>query len=149
MNKTNRYLHALIGFMVALTCLFHGACGRKGPPVPPGAPALPPVADLRHDIIGDQMTLSWSAPKGNGADALAGYVVMRSVTDLGDEPCAGCPILFERVTSLGPSVTEYRETVSRGKHYIYKVMAHTSYQAWSKDSRLIRFNVPVVDKGDS
>lgn len=149
MKKSSGYPNMHMALLLAFFCLWAGACGRKMPPVPPGVPALPPVADLKHHVDGDMVTLSWAAPKGKGSETLAGYAVMRSVTDLNDDDCAGCPILFERVTTLGPSSTDYRDHVAQGKRYIYKVMAYTSYKAWSPDSKLIRFMVPLTGGKDS
>lgn len=136
-------------FILLLICfLCTPACGRKMPPVPPGAPPLPPVTDLKHRLDGDRVSLSWTAPSGAGSDQLAGYAVLRSVADP-DEDCSGCPILFERVRSLGPSITDYSEPVTPGRQYIYKVLALTAYQAPSPDSDLIRFRVPAKDRGGS
>lgn len=114
-------------------------CGKKGPPVPPGSQVLPPVNALTHTIQKDVLTLTWKAPDGKSAKDLAGYTVLRSMTSLDEKECPGCPILFERAATLGATATSYSETLVKGKRYIYKVTAFTSYKATSKDSTLIRF----------
>lgn len=136
--------------VLAVLCLVMAACGKKAPPVPPNAPALPPVAHVKHHVDKDnRLTLAWAPIEVKGSDTVAGYTVMRSMTRLDRETCDGCPILFERVSTLGPGTTEYREKLTPGMRYIYKVLAFTTYHAWSPDSGLIRVTVPAENKGDS
>ena len=49
--------------MAVSVCLF--GCGRKAPPVPPRQPAIPAVKDLRSDIDGDMIVLTWTIPDEN------------------------------------------------------------------------------------
>ena len=128
--------------------VFFGACGKKGPPVPPGIPPLPSVKGLDYTLTGTRMTLAWKPLSGRGAEQLAGFTVLRSVTRPGDEPCEGCPMVFTRVKQLGATQTEYHETVTPGWTYIYKVIGVTDYKATSPDSRLIRFTVPLESEGE-
>jgi hypothetical protein len=107
--------------------------------VPPGAPELPPVTALSHSILKDVVTLTWKAPAGKAAKDLAGFTVLRSMTSLDEKDCPGCPILFERIATLGPTVTTYSETLVKGKRYIYKVTGFTSYNSIGRDSDLVRF----------
>ena len=125
--------------MVGLLVFAFAGCGKKAPPIPPGAPELPPVSALAYTIQKDVVTLTWKAPEGKAAKDLAGYTVLRSTTSLDEKECPGCPILFERSATLGATATSYSETLVKGKRYIYKVTAFTSYKATSRDSTLIRF----------
>lgn len=147
MMRACRYsLTALI--IAGLTAVCFSACGRKAPPVPPGIPPLQAAKGLTHTLEGAMVTLTWKPISGKAAENLAGYTVMRSVTGPGDDLCEGCPILFKRARELGATTTEYREQVSPGSSYIYKVIGHTTYKETSPDSNLVRFTVPVDDKGD-
>jgi predicted small lipoprotein YifL len=104
-------------FMVVLAaCLvfaFQG-CGRKGPPIPPGAIVPPKVSGLSHTIQGDTLTLTWKAPEGQGAGSVEGYEVLRSSTSLEEKECTGCPISFERAARLGSSQTSFTDKLVLG-----------------------------------
>lgn len=134
--------------MIVLICLTVLSCGRKMPPVPPGADLPAPVTGLTHHLEGYRVSLSWNAPSAEQGGAPAGYVVMRSVTDP-DDHCEGCPLLFERAGTLGPSETHFSENVVPGRRYVYKVQALTAYRAAGADSDLIRFTVPQTDREGS
>lgn len=146
MNSRKHRITALIIAGLIGVCI--AACGKKAPPVPPGIPPLPAVKGLTYVLSGTQLTLSWKAISGKGSENLAGYSVMRSMSGPNDKPCEGCPILFKRVANLGASATEYRENVTPGNSYIYKVVGYTAYKDQSPDSTLIRFTVPSDDLGD-
>ncbi|GAB6097595.1 hypothetical protein JCM14469_38490 [Desulfatiferula olefinivorans] len=122
-------------------CLIAFACGRKMPPVPPGDIPLPPVTGLMHRVHGDRVSLSWTAPSAVDRGDLAGYVVLRSVADP-DDACDGCPLLFERAGSLGPSETRFSENVVPGRRYIYKIQPLSAARSLGRDSELVRFTVP-------
>jgi len=147
--KVDRKKIEMKTFMIVVAaCLvfaFQG-CGKKGPPIPPGAIVPPKVSGLSHTIQGDTLTLTWKAPEGKGEKAVDGYDVLRSSTSVDEKECAGCPISFERVARLGTSQTSFTDKLVLGKRYIYKVVAVTSYQVQGKDSKLIRFTYPEVQK---
>ena len=148
MKKMNKSLKAtLILCVLGLAVVFQG-CGRKAPPIPPGAIVPPRVGALSHAIRDNTLTLSWTAPEGKGSKAVDGYDVMRSMTSQEQEECKGCPIVFERIARLGTSKTSYTDTLVPGKRYIYKVVPVTSYQVQGKDSKLIRFSYPEEKKKD-
>ena len=141
----NRLKVFLIVLAMSLVSAFQG-CGKKGPPIPPGAIVPPRVVSLSHTLKDGAVTLTWKAPEGPGAKAVDGYDVMRSSTSLDEEECKGCPIVFQRLARLGISQTSYTDTLVLGKRYIYKVVAITSYQVAGKDSKLIRFSYPEESK---
>ena len=118
------------------------ACGKKAPPVPPGAKVIPPVSDLKHSVQGDNVTITWKAPGGKASKAVSGYEVLRSSTSLDEKECEGCPIVFVRAARLGATQTSYSEKLTPGRRYIYKVVAQTSYQAPGMDPPLIRLSFP-------
>lgn len=149
MKKMNKSLKStLILCVLGLAVVFQG-CGRKAPPIPPGAVVPPRVSALSHTITDNTVTLTWTAPEGKGAKSVDGYDVMRSMTSQDEEECKSCPIVFARLVRLGPSQTSYTDTLVAGKRYIYKVVAVTSYQVQGKDSKLIRFSYPEEKKKDT
>ena len=146
MKKMNKSLKATLILCVLGLAVVFQCCGRKAPPIPPGAIVPPRVGALSHAIRDNTLTLSWTAPEGKGSKAVDGYDVMRSMTSQDQEECKGCPIVFERIARLGTSKTSYTDTLVPGKRYIYKVVPVTSYQVQGKDSKLIRFSYPEEKK---
>lgn len=139
-------MRMFIIFVAACLVFTFQGCGKKGPPIPPGAIVPPKVSGLSHTIQGDTLTLTWQTPEGRAAKVVDGYDVLRSSTSLDEKECAGCPISFERLARLGSSQTSFTDKLVLGKRYIYKVVAVTSYQVQGRDSKLIRFNYPEVKK---
>lgn len=125
--------------LILLLTIMVMACGKKGPPVPPGIPDLPPVTGFVFDLQDDFVTLAWQRPSGKGASILKGYIVYRSKTAVGEEPCTGCPILFEKAAEPHKGTESFGEMIQNGYDYIYKVVAVSEYGTHSPDSELLRF----------
>lgn len=138
MKQSNRHLitaFCLLLFMTAFT-----GCGRKGPPVAPGAPELIPVAGVSYELSDDLVRISWDPAKGVGASIVTGYVVHRSVVPIAEDSCEGCPVLFQRVAELDKTVHSYGEMLEKGNRYIYKVVSVSTYGTISPDSEYIKFS---------
>ena len=145
-ENVNPYPKALPPIVLLLLAgvLLVSACGKKGPPIPPRAVAPPAVGDLAEQIQGDQVTLTWSAPKGKrrATAGLAGFFVYRSKTAATKEECKDCPVFFTRVATVSYTDTEdpftYVETLDQGFRYIYKVNVFGTGLV-SGDSNLVEF----------
>ena len=138
MREDNRYyITAACLFLLLIT--FSG-CGRKGPPVAPGAPELLPVAGLSYEISDDLVRLSWDSSKGRDASILTGYVIHRSIIKADEDSCEGCPVLFQRVAELDKSIHSYGELIEKGNRYIYKVVSVSKYGTISPDSEFLKFS---------
>lgn len=130
---------ALLIVSVSVVSVIISGCGRKAPPMPPGIPDLQAVTDINHTINGDAVTLTWTAPQGEGNDILEGYVVHRSVSPVEDEECPGCPIRFQKVADIKSGTESHTEVLKKGYRYIYKVVAYSEYNTFSRDSKLVKF----------
>ncbi|MDH4322265.1 MAG: hypothetical protein OEV73_12310 [Desulfobulbaceae bacterium] len=124
-------------------------CGRKTAPVPPETVHPSPVADLRHQLDENGVTLIWTAPsrtvQGEKLDKIASFELLRAVVEESDY-CEGCPIHFGRPIKFTPdeiqpgSTIRYREAVLRpGFRYIYKVRTRLGWYNVSDDSNIDSF----------
>ena len=138
MNTDRFRLYHFIIASVFMVLIF-AACGKKGPPVPPGIQPLPAVRGFSHVVEGDNLRLVWTKPAEWGSSTLKGYVVHRSKTAVNSDNCDGCPILFQRVAELNAGSEAFSELIEKGYDYIYKVVAVSIYGSTSPDSPLIKF----------
>ena len=133
----------------SLLCLCILGCGKKEFPSAPRQVPPQPVADLRAQLTGSQIELTWSFSKADsGSEPITGFVVYRAKESV-SESCDHCPFLFERVADIpfvegqdGASVMTYRDTLEKGYRYRYKVICNSKGMS-SKDS-----NVVVVVEGE-
>jgi hypothetical protein len=127
------------------------ACGVKGPPVPPGQPAIPAVVNLSHEISGATVSLRWALEKPlSGTDADDGaFVLYRSRNPIGSDFCEDCPQLFEKAMTI-PYVEqasgryETNALLEYGYRYLFKVRLQTP-SGIGPDSNLVRFDFPSDD----
>ena len=137
-KRKDKQLQIYLIFAVAALFLFYG-CGRKRPPVAPGAPDLSPIAGLSYKIDGDIINLSWSKPDDANKSILKGYVVHRSKIGIDEKDCKGCPVLFIRIAELKAVSTEFNDQLEKGNKYIYKIVSVSKYNTMSPDSKFIEF----------
>jgi hypothetical protein len=144
----NRFsIKLLIAPILLCLCIF--GCGKKAMPSAPRQVPLQPVADLRVQLTGNQVELTWSYSKAlSGSEPITGFGVYRASESV-SESCDHCPFLFQRVADIpflegrdGASVMTYRDTLESGYRYRYKVICYSKGLS-SKDS-----NVVVVVEGE-
>jgi hypothetical protein len=127
------------------------ACGKKGPPVPPKAIIPPAIKDLKAEVLGDKVKLTWSMPRKDNAvfDGLEHFRVCKYKSHSSVELCAGCPIPFERFLDIKlkdpePAQVEgdrviWHDTIDVDYRYAYKVVVYHKSGGVSKDSNIVRF----------
>ena len=126
-----------------LLCLCSLGCGRKEMPSAPRQVPPQPVADLRVQLTGNKVELTWSFSKAlSGSEPITGFGVYRA-SELFSESCDHCPFLFQRLDDIpflegqdGASVMTYRDTLEKGYRYRYKVICYSTGLA-SKDSNVV------------
>ena len=126
-----------------LLCLCILGCGKKEFPSAPRQVPPQPVADLRAQLTGSQIELTWSFSKAlSGSEPITGFGVYRASESV-SESCDHCPFLFQRVAEItfvegrdGASVMTYRDTLEKGYRYRYKVICY-SKGLGSKDSNVV------------
>ena len=76
--------------------LASAACGKKAPPRPPKPAGLAAVNDLRAEIDGGAVRLTWTLPKGSSG--LAGFIIERSGPE--KDTCRDCPRAYAEMQRL-------------------------------------------------
>ena len=126
-----------------LLCLCILGCGKKAMPSVPRQVPPQPVADLRVQLTGNQVELTWSFSKAlSGSESITGFGVYRASESV-SESCDHCPFLFQRVADIpflegqdGASVMTYRDKLESGYRYRYKVICYSKGLS-SKDSNVV------------
>ena len=140
MGKTSA-IKLLISAMLLCLCIL--GCGRKEMPSAPRQVPPQPVSDLRVQLTGNQVELTWSFSKTlYGSEPVTGFGVFRASESV-SESCGNCPFLFHRVADIpflegqdGVSVVTYRDILESGYRYRYKVICYSTGLA-SKDSNVV------------
>ena len=112
---------------------------------------VPVVTDLRHQIDGDQVTLTWSLPPSGGGTTLevAGFYINRFKGPLDDAQCTDCPVVFERVAEMTTLAKPeggaeklamtYTDPVEKGYRYVYNVTVFTPSETEGQTSNWVDF----------
>ena len=152
LNRNIPFTYAVLFLMSATLFCFIGGCGKKGPPVAPGAKPLPAVSDLRLTMGTDRIWLSWSIPdEMNKISAgIKEFAVYRSKVSATEPACKDCPILFKRIAQVPLEIHlkeeavgrpfSYEDRVESGNHYIYKVTVLMKDGRESPDSNFVPFS---------
>ncbi len=142
----NRFL-----FLICVGFLILGLeCGKKAPPVAPKATVPPAVKDLKAEVMGDKVQLTWSVPK-KGDEVFGGlehFRVYKHKSHSSVEICPGCPIPFEHFLDIKlddpkPARVEGDRIVCHDKIeadycYAYKVVVYHKSGGVSDDSNVVR-----------
>lgn len=128
--------------------LFGSSCGRKLPPIRPGALPPPTVADLSHELHGSEILLLWTLPGSTPGkeSAPAGFKVLRARQTLVEADCRTCPMPFQVIADLSTSgrnpgsPMRFQDRLEPGWQHHYKLQAYTADGVAGKDS-----NPVVVD----
>lgn len=133
---------------IVVFCL---ACGKKGPPVSPTAIIPPAITDLKAEILGDQVRLTWSFPKEKNEpmDGLECFRIYKYKSSTSVETCEGCPMPFEHLRDIKledpePARIEgdwviWNDNIDPDYHYAYKVVTCHKSGGISEDSNIVEF----------
>jgi hypothetical protein len=135
-----------VGFVIL--CL---ACGIKSPPVPPETLTPPAVRDIKAEVMGDKVQLTWSMPKKDNAlfEGVEHFRVYKYKSHSSIEVCEGCPIPFKPLLDIklddpypaqmeGDSII-WHDAVEANHSYAYKVVVHHKSGGVSEDSNIVHF----------
>ena len=119
------------------------ACGKKGPPLPPGYLDPPVVNDLRYRIVADSLTLEWSIPD-SGKDReydIAGARVFRFKAPAANAPCRDCPLSLSLAASIPfeSRDMQYREVLEKNHAYAYQVILYNKAEQEGGKSKRVEF----------
>jgi hypothetical protein len=135
--------HSMIVGMLFMLMWCFTACGKKGPPLPPGYPGLPVVNDLHYRIMGDNLTLEWTIPESTERKVydITGARVYRFKTSVRDAACKDCPLTLVFVTNIPfeSRHMNYREALDKGYQYAYQVVLYDQTDQEGEKSNMVDF----------
>ncbi len=150
MNRAKRRKHSLLLLTTLGIGLLLLGCGRKGAPVPPNVIIPPPVGDLKAQVMGNEVRLTWSTPQGENSGSRQGireYEVFRHRAHKSVVPCPGCPVSFEHYLDIEhhapyPAYIEdgrvvFHDRIDSRYRYAYKVVVHHKSGGESNDSNTV------------
>jgi hypothetical protein len=122
-----------------------GGCGRKMPPIQPGAYPPPAVKNLAFEVQDDNLTLFWTLPvaKGEKESPAVGFKILRARQTESEAECQTCSVRFLTVGNVGlagkdPSERlQFRDRLEPGYKYRYKVIGYSDARLDSKDSNVV------------
>jgi hypothetical protein len=129
----------ILGLMIAAVA----GCGMKKPPVPPPQYRPPAPAEVQYSLEGDHLLLSWQVPEtGKQGAPIQGCKVFRAARNIGEDACPGCPSPFGAVADLpleggDQNRQSYRETLTPGFLYSYKIACYTRRDNWGQETQPI------------
>lgn len=112
-------------------------------PSPPGVEPVPVVSDLSQKLDGTDVLLEWTVPNDTAEGEM---IVSRAETKLNEETCDGCPLMFRQVAVLpinlqgSDSKQTFRDSLSPGFRYTYKVVLKTEDGRTGEDSNQVTFD---------
>lgn len=125
-------------------------CGRKGPPMPPSVVIPPPIRDLKAEIVGYRVQLTWSIPARDGVamEGIKGFRVFWYRVHRSTPPCPGCPLPFEEIqeikmsnpspASIGDGRVVYTVSFDPEFWHAFKVVVIHKSGGVSDDSNIVR-----------
>lgn len=128
-------------------------CGKKAPPVAREVTVPPAVKDLKAEVIGDEVRLTWSVPKKGDKvfEGLEHFQIYKYESHSSVEMCPGCPVRFERFVDIRLDDTEaaqvegdhiiWHDRIKADHRYAYKVMVYHRGGGVSGDSNIVQFVV--------
>jgi hypothetical protein len=138
--QSNGWLAAACIGLLGISLLV--GCGRKLPPIQPGAFPPPVVVDLTHEVRGSEIFLFWSIPPVNPTKerAAAGFKVLRARQTAAEDECQACPVPYRVIADIAASGRppgsrmKFRDALEPGFKYSYKLQSYTADEVLGKDS---------------
>ncbi len=149
LNELFKGLPRLLFLLWLGLLLLHLGCGKKGPPVAPWAVVPPPVKDLKAELVGSEVQLTWSIPTENGAafEGIEGFRVFKRRVHDSAAPCPGCPVPFDECLDIKLAYPEpalvaggrvvWRDNVVPDGPCAYKVIVYHERGGESEDSNIV------------
>jgi hypothetical protein len=118
--------------------------------VPRKAIIPPPIQDLKAEIRGERILLTWSVPKQDGVPTwgIKRFTVLGHTTHRSAPPCPGCPLSFKEIDEIllanpAPARIEegrvhYVMRFDTEFRYAFKVIAYHKSGGVSDDSNIVR-----------
>jgi hypothetical protein len=148
-----RYRHRFLFLILTGLLILCLECGKKAPPVAPEATVPPAVKNLKAEVVGDKVQLTWSMPKKGKKvfEGLEHFGIYKYEAHSSVEMCPGCPIPFEHFVDIrlddtkaaqveGDRIT-WHDKIKSDHRYAYKIIVYHRSGGVSKDSNIVQFVV--------
>jgi hypothetical protein len=120
-------------------------CGRKLPPIQPGALPPPVVVDLAYEVQGSAVLLSWSVPafEPSKESAVARFKVLRARQSAKEAECRTCPPAFKVIADMAASAKasgsrmRFRDALEPGFINSYKLQSYANDGIAVKESNAV------------
>jgi hypothetical protein len=117
-------------------------CGRKMPPIAPGAYPPPVVKNLTFELQEDQLTLFWPAPavRSEKESPAVGFRVLRARQTASEAECRTCRLRYQeagevRLAGQDPSARlQFQDRLEPGYKYRYKIISYSADGLESRES---------------
>jgi predicted small lipoprotein YifL len=139
--------------LFAVVVLFLGACGKKGPLIPPDALVPAPVTNLRTAQTGSEFRVCWSSPgreeSGKALRTAPDFLLFKRAVLPPDQDCEECqnsyrlirivdPEYLQEIRRINNTFCYFDKDLVQGKTYQYKVVSRVDDRLESKDSNKAR-----------
>ena len=141
MPKVRLHGHPNVVILTLVLLLGVSGCGIKGSPVAPGYAKPPAVSDLKYEIAGSQVKLTWSVPaKGTtGNHSVAGAKVRRLKQPLKNAACQDCPQTFAVIGNIPArsGTMQFQDTIDKGFGYYYQIVLYDAQNHNGEESNIV------------
>jgi len=153
--------HSLVFIALLASFILCSSCGQKGAPIVSQTAPPPAVHDLKVDLVGDRLQLTWSLPKQGEAifRGLGQFEVYKHTFHRPKDWCPDCPISFRTLLNIDmvdpwPARIEkdrviFEDTMEGDYLYAYKVVAYHRNGAASEDSNIALWPNPDADESST
>lgn len=139
--KTQSLKYMATGIVVLILMGLFFSCGKKGPPLPPDREGVKFQApyDLACEIKSDTAIVTWKHDpiRAGSPVTLSGFDIFLARVTTDD--CVGCPVIFEKIDTVGPGIRAYSLPVLAGSRYYIRIMAVGTRNITSEYSRTFQF----------
>jgi hypothetical protein len=156
MGRVKSHQNRLLLLVCSAVLFLHPGCGMKRPPAVPQAVYPPAVKDLKAEVIGDEVRLSWSIPRKGDTlfEGIEGFRVFKYEAHDSAAPCPGCPIPFDELLDVklkDPEPARVEEdrvicydSIEPRHRYAYKVVVYHKSGGVSEDSNIVEL-LPTLE----
>jgi predicted small lipoprotein YifL len=131
----------VFGVLILLAAVLAG-CGRKMPPIAPGAYPPPAVKQVSFERQQDRLTLFWTRPlaRSEKESPAVGFRVLRARQTASEAECRTCRLRYEtagEVRAAAQDLSEriqFEDRLEPGYDYYYKVISFSADGLESKES---------------
>ncbi len=123
--KFKKRLFFTLGFLCLASLFLVSSCGKKGPVLPPikTGNALAAPENIAYTLAGNQVILTWTHAIDPVNARLQPQAFKVFLATKQPDDCEGCPFAFKNAGLVPMPAMVYRQDLSLGPHYYFRVQA--------------------------